>query len=55
MKKIKFKDIESFEHLDFVLKNTTPLERFKWLENAWDFWYRLKKNKLQDRFRKGCI
>jgi hypothetical protein len=58
----KIADIESFEHLDFIIKHTTPQQRFRWLEQAWKFWYYLRKNvlskrvgELQDKFRQEKI
>lgn len=44
MKKAKVKYRESFEHLEYVIKNTTPYQRFKCLEQMWDFWYEVRKN-----------
>ena len=57
----RIKDIVPFEHLEFILKHTTPYQRFKWLEKAWDFWYRIRKAnpkriiELQNKFREGKI
>ena len=42
----KIKDIEPFEHLAFIVKNTTPYQRLKWLEQAWNLWYCIRKGKL---------
>jgi hypothetical protein len=56
---LKIKEIEPFEHLDDVIKNTTPYQRLKVLEEMWDFWCvvrrRLPKKiiELQDKFRQG--
>lgn len=53
MKKTKrVKDIEPFEHLDFVVKNTTAYQRFKWLEMAWDFWHKIQDAKGITEFNK---
>jgi hypothetical protein len=58
---IKVRDIEPFEHLEFVVKNTTPYQRYKGLEMAWNFWYEIRKTlpkriiELQDKFREGKI
>lgn len=54
-------EIEPFEHLDDVVKNTTPHQRLKALEQMWDFWYQVRKVlpkriiELQDKFRRGEI
>lgn len=58
---LKPKYIESFEHLQFVVKNTTPEQRYKGLEQAWNFWYEVRKHlpkkivELQDKFRESKI
>ena len=56
------KNIEPFEHLGFVVKNTTPSQRFKWLEQAWNLWHHLRNKvfsqrviEFQDKFREGKI
>lgn len=57
----KINNIEVFEHLDYVVKNTTPAQRFQWLEEAWNLWYEVRKTlpkrivELQDKFRHGEI
>ena len=57
----KLKDVEPFEHLEFVLRHTTPSQRLKWLEQAWEYWYQIRKTlpqrviKLQNKFRQGKI
>lgn len=61
MKRIKISEIEPFEHLDYVVKNTTPYQRLKWLEQAWNLWYQIRKTlpkriiELQDKFRRREI
>ena len=54
MKKIKkaefeVKDVEPFEHLEFVVKNTTAAQRLKWLESAWNFWYELEMRRASQK------
>jgi alpha-L-arabinofuranosidase len=55
----KISKIEVFEHLDYVVRNTTPAQRFQWLEEAWNFWYEIRKTlpkrvvELQDKLRGG--
>ena len=57
----RIRNIEPFEHLDYIIKNTTPTQRLKWLEQAWYLWREIRKNlpkriiKLQDKFRRGDI
>jgi len=59
--KFSIKDIEPFEHLEFIIKNTTPHQRYKGLEQLWDLWYSVRKTlpkriiELQDKFREGKI
>lgn len=61
LNKIRHKDNEVFEHLEFIVKNTTPYQRYKVLEEMWDLWFRIRKTlperiiKLQDKFRRGDI
>jgi len=58
---LKIHDIEPFEHLEDAVKNTTPYQRLKCLEQMWDFWYIVRKRlpkrivELQDKFRAGKI
>jgi len=58
---LKIKKIEPFEHLEDSIKNTTPYQRFKCLEQMWDFWYQVRKAlprriiKLQDKICEGKI
>lgn len=35
--------IKPFEHLEFIIKNTTPHQRYKGLEQLWDIWYKVRK------------
>jgi hypothetical protein len=63
VKKANFsvRDIAPFEHLEFCVENTTPAQRLRWLEMAWNFWRKARKTypkrilKLQDKFRSGEI
>jgi len=51
---VKGKESISYEHLEFIVKTTTPYERFKWLEDAWNFWHKLnyqKTAKVKERER----
>jgi len=47
--------------LEFVVKNTTPYQRWRALESAWLLWRAVRKTlpgriiKLQDKFREGKI
>lgn len=34
-----------YEHLEFILKNTTASQRLNWLEEAWNFNRAILKNK----------
>lgn len=58
---LKVRDIEPFEHLEDIIKNTTPYQRYQWLEQAWEFWRLIRKTypkriiALQDKFRAGKI
>ena len=58
---LKIRDIEPFEHLEFIVKNTTPYQRYIGLEQLWNLWYERRKTlpkkilKLQDKFRAGEI
>ena len=45
IRKIKFKDIPVYEHLEFTLKNTTYADRMKWFEEAFNFAMTLRKRK----------
>jgi ABC-type lipoprotein release transport system permease subunit len=47
----KLKDLTPDEHIEFILKKTTPLQRFKWLEEAWNFWHSLQLQRYKKRFR----
>lgn len=38
-------DVTPYEHLEFVVKNSTPSQRLKWLGQAWDFWRRVQRLK----------
>lgn len=55
--KFKVEDIEPFEHLEFIVRNSTPQERYKGLEKLWNLWYCVRKTlpqrivDLQDKFR----
>lgn len=64
MRKIKIsniRNIEPFEHLEFILQNTTPYQRYKGLEQTWNLWYNVRKIlpkrtiELQDKFRRAKI
>lgn len=64
MKKVKvnnIKNIEPFEHLEFIIKNTTPYQRYEGLEQLWNLWYDVRKTlpkrvvELQDEIRRGEI
>lgn len=54
-------EIIPYEHLEFVVRNTTPYQRWKGLEFAWLLWRAVRKTlperivKLQDKFREGRI
>jgi hypothetical protein len=55
------KGVAPFEHLEFILKNTTPYNRLVWLGQAYELWSQLRKGfspkmiALQDKFRAGKI
>lgn len=57
----RIRNIEPFEHLEFIIKHTTPYQRYKGLQQLWDLWYKVRKSlpqriiKLQDKFREGKI
>ena len=36
-----------YEHLEFILKNTTASQRLNWLEEAWNFRKAILKNRLK--------
>lgn len=36
-----------YEHLEFILKNTTASQRLHWLEEAWNFQRAISKNSLK--------
>lgn len=36
-----------YEHLEFILKNTTASQRLNWLEEAWNFHRAILKNRLK--------
>ncbi len=36
-----------YEHLEFILKNTTASERLNWLEEAWNFRRAVLRNSLR--------
>jgi len=64
MRKIKVSKIKSrelFEHLEFIVKNSTPYQRYRGLEQVWDLWYMRRKTlpkkiiELQNKFREGKI
>jgi len=58
---LKIKEIEPFEHLEDIVRNTTPYQRLKCLEQMWKFWYIVRKKlpkriaKLQEKFCRGEI
>jgi hypothetical protein len=45
----RLEEVVPYEHLKFCVENTSPLQRWKWLEKAWIFWRSLQKKRVVKR------